>query len=250
VNSVAFSPDATLIASASGEAGQTGELRVWDTDEGASPIILTGHTGSIHCVAFSPNGKRVVSGGADKVVRRWDPVKGSMVGTFIGHSSNVNSVAFSPDGKSIISGSLDGTVRIWDAEHSTAPLAAKGQAGKNAESFPQRGNGFGVRDTPREVKVPVSTPLLTLATKQPIMDAAFSPDGKRIVTGGREATLTLWDAEKATEIRTFRGHEKEIQGVAYSPDGIRIASGSLDRTVRVWNTEDGKTVLTLKGFHV
>ncbi len=94
----------------------------------------------------------------------------------------------------------------------------------------------------------MSTPLLTLTSKQPIFAAAFSPDGKRIVTGGREATLTLWDAEKATEIRTFSGHENDIRGVAFSPDGLRIASGSGDKTVRVWDPGNGKTVLTLKGF--
>ena len=79
------------------------------------------------------------------------------------------------------------------------------------------------------------------------MAAAFSPDCKRIVTGGREATLTLWDAEKATEIRTFRRHENDIQGAAFSPDGIRIASGGYDNLMKMWDAEKGTEIGSSNG---
>jgi WD40 repeat protein len=246
VNSVAFSPDEKLIASASGDPGKPGELRLWDTDEGSDPVLLTGHTGMIHSVAFSPDGKRVVSGGADKTIRLWDPVKGTEIGAFKGHSLKVTSVAFSPDGKSVVSGSADGTVRIWDADNSSPPLAAKGNAKSAAVSIPKRGHGYAMRDLPREVKVPVATPLLTLGGKSQVQTAAFSPDGKQIITGSRESTLKLWDAEKGTEIRTFSGHGNEVRGVAFSPDGTHVASASGDGTVKVWEVENGKEVLTIK----
>jgi WD40 repeat protein len=74
-------------------------------------------TALVTSVAFSPDGKRVVSGSRDKTIRVWDAETGAVVsGPFEGHSSAVISVAFSPDGKRIVSGSDDKTIRVWDAE--------------------------------------------------------------------------------------------------------------------------------------
>jgi WD40 repeat protein len=73
-----------------------------------------GHEDSVNSVAFSPDGKLIVSGSDDNTVRLWD-IKGNRVAQpFQGHEDSVNSVAFSPDGKLIVSGSGDKTVRLWD----------------------------------------------------------------------------------------------------------------------------------------
>ena len=76
---------------------------------------------------------------------------------------------------------------------------------------------------------------------------AFSPDGKRIVTGSGDETVKVWDAETGQEVLTLKGHAGAVISVAFSPDGKRIVSGSEDRTVKVWDAETGQELLALKG---
>jgi WD40 repeat protein len=78
---------------------------------------LKAHSYSVRSVAFSPDGRHVVSGGDDETIRVWDAETGEeVVGPLKGHSDGVRFVAFSPDGRRIVSGSDDKTIRVWDAE--------------------------------------------------------------------------------------------------------------------------------------
>jgi len=106
VNSVAFSPDGSHIASGSGD--QT--VRIWDAKTGVHLTTLKGHSDSVISVAFSPDGSHIVSGSYDKTVQIWDAKTGVHLATLKGHSDWVNSVAFSLDGSHIPTGSDDKTV--------------------------------------------------------------------------------------------------------------------------------------------
>ncbi|PVH71314.1 hypothetical protein DL98DRAFT_521125, partial [Cadophora sp. DSE1049] len=122
------------------------------------PRTLEGHSGPVNSVAFSPDGKQVVSGSYNNMVQLWDAATGAALQTLKGHSSAVNSVAFSPDGKQVVSGSYDKTVRLWDAATGAALQTLEGHSSS-------------------------------------VNSVAFSPDGKQLPTlhvlSG--AGLSFWD---------------------------------------------------------
>jgi WD40 repeat protein len=167
----------------------------------AIQTIISGHTGWVRSVSFSPDGTRIVSGSSDSTVRVWDAATGLPLGKpFRGHTESVWSVSFSPDGSRIVSGSWDSTVRVWDAA-TGLPLGE-----------PFRGHTSWVSSV------------------------SFSPDGTRIMSGSEDSTVRVWDAATGLPFgEPFRGHTSSVSSVSFSPDGTRIVSGSRDSTVRVWN---------------
>ncbi|KAF7970122.1 hypothetical protein HWV62_24942 [Athelia sp. TMB] len=202
------------------------------------------HKRNVTSVAYSPDGKHIVSGSWDKTIRISDAETGEIViGPFIGHTNWVMSVDFSLDGKYVASGSFDGTVRIWDVltgeivagpfEDHTARVnsVAWSSDGKHVVS------GSGDRtcrvwniETGKTIAGPFEGHIASVNC------VAYSPDGKQIVSGSDDQTVRVWDVQTGQIlVSPFEGHTGGVNAVAYSPDGQLIASGSSDKTVRVWN---------------
>src|SRR5262249_33166736 len=80
-----------------------------------------------------------------------------------------------------------------------------------------------------------------------VSSVAFSPDGKRILTGSPGGTAKVWDGDEGAELLSLKGHTSLVRSVAYSPDGKRIVTGSNDRTAKVWDALKGTELLSLKG---
>ncbi|KAJ3720294.1 WD40-repeat-containing domain protein [Lentinula guzmanii] len=214
-------------------------------------VIYRGHTSGVNAVAFSPDGKRIVSGSDDDSIRIWNADTGEVIGNPLqGHSNAVTSVAFSPDGKKIVSGSDDSSIRIWDTdmgEASSVPLQGH-LDWVNSVAFSPDGKTIisGSRDktiriwnaTTREA---IGDPLQ--GHLKAVTSVVFSPDGKRIVSGSWDSSIRIWNATTGEAIGDpLQGHIKAVTSVAYSPDATRIVSGSDDKSIRIWDTNTGEGV--------
>jgi hypothetical protein len=207
VESVAFSPDGTRIAT--GSADQT--AKVWDARTGRPQLELKGHTYGVVSVAFSPDGRRIVTGGGRRKkpgeAKVWDARTGAPQLELKGQTAPLWTVAFSPDGRRIVTGSLDQSAKVWDARTGTPQLDLKGHTGQ-------------------------------------VWSVAFNAHGTRIVTGSEDKTAKVWDARTGTPQLELKGHMSAVYSVAFSPDGRRIVTRSLDETAKVW---DARTGQKLKG---
>lgn len=105
---VAFSPDASVVAAACGNT-----VCLWNLQQLKVSMRLQSHHDSVNTLAFSPSGRHLASGSADRTIILWDAVSGHLVWQISAHSGEILSICFAPDGKMIASGSEDCTVKMW-----------------------------------------------------------------------------------------------------------------------------------------
>lgn len=167
------------------------------------------HAGAVSGVAFSPDGRLVLTGSTDSTARIWERYSGRErrrleVGGLI------TSVAFSPDGKLVLLGCGDRTARLWDWEHRQELAKLDGHINR-------------------------------------VRSVAFSPDGKLLLTGSADKTARLWDRQTLQELACLQGHNDFVTDVTFSPDGEQIATCSSDKTARVWDRQSGREFVRLQG---
>ena len=244
VNSVAFSPDGSTLASGSWD----GTIRLWNAVTGEHKTTLEGYWGVLF-VAFSPDGSTLASG-SDDTIRLWNAVTGEHKTTLEGHEGDVNSVAFSPDGSTLASGSSDRTIRLWNAVTGEYKTTLEGYWGVLFVAFSPDGSTLasGSDDTIRLWNAVTGEYKTTLEGHEgDVNSVAFSPDGSTLASGSSDRTIRLWNAVTGEHKTILEGHEGDVNSVAFSPDGSTLASGSSDRTIRLWNAVTGEYKTILEG---
>src|SRR5262249_2198427 len=205
---LAFSPDGKTLALGT----WSGQVRLLDLSTGKDVPGPTRHNDWVCSVAFSPDGKFLVSAGGSEFrparnkgtttgqIKLWDRTAGKELGPLAGHTSKIFSAAFSPDSQTLATASADRTVRLWE-----------GPSGR--ERFVLTGHA------------------------EAVWCVAFSPDGNTVFSASADKTVKFWDVATGKERKTLTGHDEEVLAVAVSPDGKTLATGGADWTIRLWDIE-------------
>ncbi len=221
------------LAVAGGRPGQEGDVKIYDLQGGVPQMVngvpvldgvndksvllkeLLNTDDSVLCLAASADGKKLASGGCDRIVNVWDLSAGyaqaKLEQSIENHADWVFGVAFASDGKHLLTASRDKTAKVWDLSTKESVL-----------TFPDHQNA-------------------TYAI-------AVRPDGKAGVSVGEDKQVRLWNATgDGKQIRALAGHGDAVFKVLYHPKLPLLATCGADKTVRLWNPVDGKPVRTLSG---
>jgi len=212
---------------------------------------LEKHADQVRCVAFSPDGKTIASGGADGKIILWS-VDGKLLHQWDGHNGSIIDLAFSPDGQILASGggSQSRTLKLWRLNGELIREIPGYEDGIEEISFSPNGQMVAVAGADKTLKLlTIDGKLIRKIDGDRIFKSVdFSPDGNTLVTGSANQKVQLWKRDGSL-IRTFSEQSSVVEDVAFSPNGKMIASLGRDGRLRLW-TNEGKLLKEIQAHDV
>jgi len=204
VTALDFSPDGTLLATGGGEPSRSGELKIWNVADGSLvKEFADAHSDTIFDLAFSPDGKQIASGAADRFAKIFDVASGDAVRSLEGHTHHVLGVSWRADGRLLATSGADNVVKFW--------TVTTGEQSRTIQ-------GFG-----KEVTA-----------------ISFLADGDNVVVSSGDASVQMKNSGNGGNVRGFGGASDFVFAVGASANGKTIAAGGQDSVLRIW-TENGQT---------
>jgi WD40 repeat protein len=230
-------------------------VRLWDVTSGALLHTLTGHTDTVHSVAFMPDGARLLSGGWDGTLRLWDVTSGALLSAFEADAGRVYSVMPSSDGGQALAATGEGGILLLALDddgqmHTLRAYEGHSDLVNRAVFSPDESL---IASASRDGTVRLwhaasgqEIRLLEGHTAE-VNDVRFSPDGRYLLSASWDGTVRLWDTASGEEVRQMVGHTRPVFGVAFSPDGATALTGSSDMSVRLWDVATGEEIRRFDG---
>jgi WD40 repeat protein len=243
-----FSHDGRRIVTAS----EDGTARLWRVPEGELQGEPLKHKSVVLHAAFSPHGRWVATASDDNTARVWDAQTGRPVSPPLRHNGTVNQIAWSPDSRRLAIAADDRVVRVWmppsgakiaetSASGAPPPLPPRSSFGAGPDGLGAKpGPGFSVQIIDGEGRA-VGAPLK--GHTGPVLHAAFSLDGKRLITASADQTARMWDVASGQPISPPLSHASRVLSATFSPHGRRVLTTGEDNAARLWNAESGELLL-------
>ena len=272
-----FSPDGRRILTRSWDR----VTRLWDVAAPDSAMTLFKHGRTIQSVEYSPDGSHLLTASEDGTARIWESANGRPATAPLVHSNAIVRASFSPNGQFVVTASKDHTARVWKAatgEPITPPLEHKATVWTAQFNSDNRrvvtATGHEVEDNKHFRKglyglsrwlgqtnnpddsvgealvwdAEAGQRLFTMQHSNTVTWAAFSPDGRRVVTACVDGTARVWDAVTGQPVTAFLPHLTSVYHASFSPDSRRVVTACSDYTfapcsAQIWDAETSQPLL-------
>ena len=205
-----FSTDGTQLLVGGGVPAQRGELAIFQVADGTRLFHLPeAHRDVIHAARFAPDGRRIASAGADRIVQSFDVASAKLLTRFEGHQSGVLGVAWKSDGLEIASAGADGGLWLWDADTGTRNRAMEGFT-------------------------------------QPVTAVDFRGASDEIVSASADGVVRLHKGSDGSLVRTLPPVDSALVALDVASNGEVIAAGAADGAVYVWDATTGAEIETIQ----
>lgn len=210
VTALDFAPSGTQLAVGSGVPSRSGELAIFDLETGNRIVHLPeAHSDSIYGIRFAPEGQRVASVGADRVLRVFAVADGSLLRKFEGHTHHVLSVDWKGDGLVIATGGADSTIKVWDAE--------SGDQQRTIE------NNY----------------------RKPVTAVRYLGESDNLLACSGDKQVRLHNAANGGNQRNFGGMQSWVHCVSGTPDLQFVVAGDALGSIHIWNGQNGQQLFVL-----
>ncbi|NUN97482.1 MAG: protein kinase [Candidatus Omnitrophica bacterium] len=215
---------------------------------GDGTILLMGHSGWVHCVRFSPDGKTLATGSEDMTVSLWDTKSGGERFHLPVYSA-VQCLAWSPSGNELAGGGESGDLFVWDSHSGRELRRFKAHEGTvTAVEFHPSGASIATKGIHGDIAIWSLEDGSRLRRIDSQADAvlAYTPDGKGLIHTGEDFSIRESSLESGISVVAFLGHKRPVRKVIVFPSGNRVASCDEDGEVILWDRKSGERIATLR----